>query len=87
MGHKAVWWDAMARPGDVAPGAEEAAFRASMREIATESVNLLRAALPPAATAAYPGLFSLEAGRRRPPFISADSVPVHARRLLYLLLS
>ena len=60
MGHKAVWWETMARPDDVAPGAEEDAFRGSMRDIAQESLKLLVSALPSDVVDAYPGLFSLE---------------------------
>ena len=60
MGHKAVWWEAVARPDDVAAGDEETAFRDSMKDIAVESLNLLVRSLPSAVVEAFPGLFDLE---------------------------
>ena len=59
-GHKQIWWEAVARPTDVASGAAELEFRDSMREIATESLNLLKKALPTQFLSRLPGLFTLE---------------------------
>ena len=58
--HKAVWWEAVARPEDVAEGDQEREFRDSMRHIAAESSRLLASAVPSATTARFPGLFSLD---------------------------
>lgn len=61
VAHKPVWWDAVARPEDVAVGDEETAFRESMREIATESLRLLRASSTFLRfVKAYPGLFHID---------------------------
>ena len=59
-GHKRVWWDAVARPDDVDAGAPEREFRESMREIATESLGLLKRVVPEALLERYPGLFCVE---------------------------
>ncbi|KAL4542176.1 hypothetical protein Ndes2526B_g06655 [Nannochloris sp. 'desiccata'] len=40
MGHKALWWDAVALPSDV-PTEEEDQFRRDMKEMAEDSLNLL----------------------------------------------
>lgn len=58
--HKAVWWEAVARPEDVAEGEQEREFRDSMRDIAAESLRLLARAVPSETTDRYPGLFSLD---------------------------
>lgn len=58
-GHKGIWWEILSRPDDVAEGEEEAEFRSSLKELAFDSLELLRAALP-ARAAAHPELFSLE---------------------------
>lgn len=58
--HKAVWWEAVARPEDVAEGEQEREFRDSMRDIAAESSRLLASAVPSATTGRFPGLFSLD---------------------------
>lgn len=39
MGHKALWWDAVALPSDV-PSEEEDQFRSDMKEMAEDSLNL-----------------------------------------------
>ena len=59
-GHKRVWWDAVARPEDVEAGEPERQFRESMREIATESLELLRRVVPEAVLERYPGLFCVD---------------------------
>ena len=63
MAHKGVWWETVARPSDVAEGAGEDEFRASMRDIAVESLGLLRAVVAlsePTLLDRYPGLFTVE---------------------------
>jgi hypothetical protein len=60
MGAKCVWWEGVARPEDVPEGAPEAEFRASMRDIAEESLRLLERCAPPSRVAAFPALFSLD---------------------------
>ena len=59
-GHKRIWWDAVARPDDVEAGEPERQFRESMREIATESLELLKRVVPRAVLERYPGLFCVE---------------------------
>ncbi|CAG9464172.1 unnamed protein product [Pedinophyceae sp. YPF-701] len=44
MGQRAIWWEQVARPSDVAP-AEEAGFRRSLKTLALDSLALLHAAL------------------------------------------
>ena len=63
MAHKGVWWETVAKPADVAAGKGEDEFRGSMRDIAVESLGLLRAtvALSDANLIdRYPGLFTIE---------------------------
>ena len=63
MAHKGVWWETVAKPADVPEGAGEDEFRASMRDIAVESLNLLRAVVAlsePNLLDRYPGLFTVE---------------------------
>jgi hypothetical protein len=59
-GHKAVWWECVTAPADAG---DEAAFRAGLRALAAESLELLDAALraraPPLA-AAFPAALRLE---------------------------
>ena len=59
-GFKRIWWEAVARPEDVAEGLPETQFRDSMKEIAGESLDLLKKCTPNAFLSNYPGLFSLE---------------------------
>ncbi|GJP36281.1 hypothetical protein CLOM_g20809 [Closterium sp. NIES-68] len=48
VGHKAIWWEAVACPPDVVAGSdEEASFRACMKSMAEESLNLLAQAIGP----------------------------------------
>ncbi|CAI7910911.1 unnamed protein product, partial [Closterium sp. NIES-53] len=48
VGHKAVWWEAVACPPDVEAGSdEEASFRACMKSMAEESLKLLMQAIGP----------------------------------------
>eukprot|EP00850_Spirogloea_muscicola_P019088 SM000183S03982 [mRNA] locus=s183:115366:117396:+ [translate_table: standard] len=44
MAHKATWWEAMALPADVSPE-KELEFRATVRGLASGSLDLLRAAI------------------------------------------
>ena len=63
VAHKGVWWETVAKPADVPEGAGEDEFRASMRDIAAESLNLLRATLALSDANVldrYPGLFTIE---------------------------
>ena len=63
VAHKGVWWETVAKPADVPDGAGEDEFRASMRDIAAESLNLLRATLALSDANVldrYPGLFTIE---------------------------
>ncbi|KAK9835164.1 hypothetical protein WJX81_002351 [Elliptochloris bilobata] len=53
---KAPWWECVARPDDVS-AAEEGAFRAELRGLAADSLELLRAAL---FDTRFPALFELE---------------------------
>jgi len=47
VAHRRPWWECVARPDDVSPGAEEAEFRAQLRSLAADSLALLAAALKP----------------------------------------
>ena len=63
VAHKGIWWEEVSRPADVAAGAAEVEFRNSMKEIAAESLDLLRKILAhsdPAMHARYPGLFTID---------------------------
>ena len=63
VAHKGIWWEEVSRPADVAAGAAEVEFRNSMKEIAAESLDLLRKVLAhsdPAMHARYPGLFTID---------------------------
>lgn len=53
-----VWWESMSRPDDLSPE-DEADFRASVKKLAGDSADKLRAALPRQAEE-YPALFSLD---------------------------
>eukprot|EP00850_Spirogloea_muscicola_P020828 SM000228S07368 [mRNA] locus=s228:1835:3957:+ [translate_table: standard] len=56
MAHKATWWEAMALPADVNPE-KELEFRATVRGLASGSLDLLRAAI---SGGSFTPLFSLQ---------------------------
>lgn len=58
MGWKALWWDSVGRPDDVATS-EEDDFRKQLQELAEDSLEYLRCALPEPA-ARFPALFTLD---------------------------
>ncbi|KAK9805419.1 hypothetical protein WJX73_003394 [Symbiochloris irregularis] len=55
VGWKAVWWESIAVPEDIE---DEATFRAELRDLAEESLDLLKPALA-AQASAFPALFDL----------------------------